>query len=130
MRPSTRRPPPFHQLLLRLLLLAVVLNTLLPVWWQASGAAPGWAELCSASGTHVVPLDGAAPHAIGHAEHCIFCGTSVDPLIPALAVPASHWLAAGLAYLPPLFSLAPRSLFIWAASQARAPPASAQPHRT
>jgi hypothetical protein len=128
-RPALRRPLGL-QLLLHCVMLAIVVNTLLPTFLR--GAATGGAalvELCSAGGMRWIEGTPSHPpddsHTVSHTAHCALCSASVDPLLPALAAPATHWLTAGRAYLPPLFSQAPRTLFIWATSQARAPPAPA-----
>jgi Protein of unknown function (DUF2946) len=59
----------------------------------------------------------------GHGGHCMFCSAAVDPVVPTIPPPVLHRFAAGLAYLPAIFTHGPRTLFAWAPSQARAPPA-------
>lgn len=125
------------RLFLRFVILAIVVATLAPTMLNASRLTAGanglFAELCSSTGVRLLAIDGGLagkqPTGDGgmaaHGNHCVFCGSSVEPLTPSLPAPALQLMYTGLAYLPPLFANAPRTLFIWAASQARAPPATA-----
>lgn len=124
------------RLFLRFVILAIVVSTLAPAMSsatrQAAAGAGVFAELCSASGMRMLAVDGGdavkqPPGDGGMAAHggdCQFCSSSVEPLTPSLPAPSLVLIHVGLAYLAPLFTAAPRTLFIWAARQARAPPAT------
>ena len=101
---------------------------------QGAGNGPGaWAEVCTPQGLAQVALDDAAAgerpapasSASGHFEHCPFCHLGVDlPTGPPAAAPGV-WLAPAAHARPGRVPPAPRTGFVWAGAQARAPPASA-----
>lgn len=97
---------------------------------SAGKLSPTWMEICSAEGSKAFKSDGAGNasqqknSSVGF-EHCPYCtvhGGSVGlPPTVGFTLPA---FSASFP-LPSLFYQAPRPLFIWAAAQSRAPPASA-----
>ncbi|CDG83654.1 DUF2946 family protein [Janthinobacterium agaricidamnosum] len=125
-----RTPAKLVKLLLQFLVLAILVNTLAPVFlhMRRDAASPaGLIEICSADGFKAFrPISSDQPdHQLDpHADHCALCVTRVDPVTPSLSLPQLLLVTVGLAYLPPLLRQAPKSLFVWAASQARAPPAA------
>ena len=100
---------------------------------MAPGAMDSGAGLCSSS---------AMPHPSGTATkggqhppadcddipmHCMFCSSVVDPVTPSISSAVLVLLLTyASAYLPALFEHGPRTLFMWAPSQARAPPSAHQ----
>lgn len=88
---------------------------------------PLWTEICSAQGTKIVKFDAAGKPAgkdvSSGFEHCPYCtthgGSAGLPPVSGFNLPA----VAGSFPLPSLFYQAPRSLFVWASAQSRAPPA-------
>lgn len=109
---------------------AILLAALAPAVSHAMTAVRGgasWVEVCTATGPALVKVAGEqAPvkdSAPSHVDHCPFCSThagaaGLPPAAAALPV------ATGAHALPELFLRAPRPLFVWAAAQARAPPAA------
>lgn len=87
-----------------------------------------WVEVCTVAGTKLVAVDdsgekGKAGDAdVFPAERCPFCSTHGGaPALPATQImPFS--LNGTIEEVPSLYLHAPRPLFIWAASQPRAPP--------
>lgn len=118
-------------------LLAIFGLSLAPTISHALAAASGqsaYTEICTPQGTRLVALDeGAAlkppttplTPSLGHLDHCPLCGLAGHA--PALAPTLLVWLPdGGLSHaVPHLFLQAPRPLFAWAPSQARAPPLNA-----
>ena len=101
----------------------------------AGGSKP-WAEICSAAGAKLssaavlpdtpespespaAPSDGTAMHP----EHCPLCTLASHTSALPPADPALLPVPDGAAYLPALFSHAPRPLFAWASARPRGPPA-------
>jgi hypothetical protein len=98
-----------------------------------------WVEVCSSTGAKLIAVSSGLsnkPTALSgqgrglpgseHAgEHCPFClaHASDVALLPA-PTPVVPVIAPAAQALPRLFLHAPRTLFAWAPSQARAPPAS------
>lgn len=129
----------FRRFLSWLTLFAVLGGAMAPTISHALArgkAGQGWLEVCTAQGIRLVSMDvgtqastsehekqgqQAPPHAF--LEHCPFCvphgGSVALPAIPeiAFALPATV-----SAYYPPLYFSAPRSLFVWATANPRAPP--------
>lgn len=113
---------------------AILLASLAPSISHALAAAHGnsevWVEICSVTGSRMVKLDtGELPDpakpepAASHVANCLYCLTHAGSfglppetrlVIPVLSLETDH---------PPLYFSSPRPLFIWAAGQARAPPA-------
>jgi hypothetical protein len=100
---------------------------------MAAAAAPGsvLAEICSTAGIQVIRLDtGQAPdgsvpagHEL-HFEHCPYCLPHSDAMgLPPGAMAVSP-TGGESASFPSLFYQSPHPLFVWAAAQSRAPPAS------
>lgn len=96
--------------------------------------SPTWMEICSAEGSKVFKSDDAGgvsqqktqqKNSSAGFEHCPYCtlhGGSVGlPPTAGFTLPVFSCSFP----LPSLFYQAPRPLFIWAAAQSRAPPASA-----
>jgi hypothetical protein len=77
------------------------------------------AEACAA---HPDPLGPKAPKGHHTFEHCPFCSLHADAAPPPAPVAAQ--LAVPVRYRPvaPAFLHAPRSRWVWAAAQPRAPP--------
>lgn len=129
-----RDPAKKFSLLLRFLVLAILINALAPTFLsvQASavnitGTASGFADICSIIKVKASPGGDPAQPAqstSSHVAHCELCVSRVDPLIPSLSLPRLLLVSLGFASFPPLYTQAPKGLFIWAASQARAPPRS------
>ncbi|MES3021060.1 MAG: DUF2946 domain-containing protein [Pseudomonadota bacterium] len=93
----------------------------------AENAGGAWVELCSAKGARLVytafadaapaPADGAA-----HGENCPFCQTHADtPALPP-AVRTVLPAIAAVQRFPSLYYQSPRTQFVWASAQSRAPP--------
>lgn len=87
-----------------------------------------WAEICSSAGLKLVKVDlGSELPAHGEPasafDHCPFCQTHGG--MPALPSSVSFVVPASLGSFsfPPLYYQAPRTLFVWASPQSRAPPA-------
>lgn len=115
-----------------------VLCSLLPVLSHAVVAAPadgqGWVEVCTASGmawvqqteaadnlADAATADPASPLNMGVCNWCATHGHTTG--LPPVAQP----LVAPLVFassVPTAFLQSPRPLFVWAAAQSRAPPAS------
>ncbi len=96
---------------------------------HARGGDSAWAEVCTPRGMRLVALDAdgatdpAAPvQAAGHLEHCPLCALGADTAALPPAPAADLALPAGASLLPPLFLLAPRTLFAWRSAQPRGPP--------
>lgn len=127
-----RDPAKKFSLLLRFLVLAILVNALAPIFLSVQASAAnipgnGFADICSIIKVKAPPGSDSeqpmTPHA-PHASHCELCVSRVDPLTPSLSLPRLLLVSLGFASFPPLYSQAPKGLFIWAASQARAPPRS------
>lgn len=124
-----RAPAKKFSLLLRFLVLAILVNALAPIFLSVQGSAAnipgnGFADICSVIGFKAPPGSDPARQKTPHAAHCDLCVSRVDPLIPSLSLPRLLLVSLGFASFPPLYTQAPKGLFIWAASQARAPPRS------
>ncbi|HEX7647463.1 MAG TPA: DUF2946 domain-containing protein [Noviherbaspirillum sp.] len=97
---------------------------------SAGKLSPIWAEICSAEGTKVYKSDdagGAAQEKNSSAafEHCPYCTLHAGFVgLPPTAGFTLPVFSASFPH-PSLFYQAPRPLFIWAAAQSCAPPASA-----
>lgn len=99
---------------------------------SAHGDGSGWVEVCTAQGMVRMALDGAAgdlpsgpvapDSASGHLDHCPFCSLSAQAVGLPSAPPLVLDMSACAGHLPPLFRLAPRTLFAWSSAQPRAPP--------
>lgn len=102
---------------------AILFGALAPSISQAVAVSQGgaWAEICSASGSKLIKIDGAD---IGlHVEHCPFCATHAGSFgLPPSAGFVLPLLDTRDTY-PSLFYHAPRKLPVWTAAQSRAPPA-------
>lgn len=116
-----------------LALWAMLAMALLPTVSHALAASQGgadrWTEVCTPQGTQWVSLDGqpagdAVPQSVaGHMVDCPYClPSSVVAGLPPVW-PSPWLLSASGTEPPPLFRHALRTLFAWAAAQARAPPA-------
>jgi hypothetical protein len=89
-----------------------------------------WMELCSATDHRFVQVsdsdgapDSAAHHKAMQFEHCPFCSTHAGSFGLPPATASVLLLSTGaVSVMPPLFYQAPRSLFVWAPAQSRAPP--------
>jgi hypothetical protein len=95
---------------------------------HAQGGTNALAEICTPQGMQVVgaakaALDANAPLIeTSHLEHCPYCAQGAGALgMPAAPLAALVAPMAGVER-PALFLHAPRTLFAWAAAQARAPP--------
>lgn len=124
-----RDPAKKFSLLLRFLVLAILVNALAPIFLSVPASAAnipgsGFADICSIIKVNAPPDSDPARQMTPHAAHCDLCVSRVDPLIPSLSLPRLLLVSLGFASFPPLYTQAPKSLFIWAASQARAPPRS------
>ncbi|MGB4060619.1 MAG: DUF2946 family protein [Burkholderiaceae bacterium] len=129
-----------RQLTAWLAALALLLGSLLPVLSHAVVRAPadgqGWVEVCTVSGMAWVKDAAQAADDVASGAHtplgskpsldpCGWCATH-SPMVGLSAV--AQPLFAPLVFgpdTPPAFLHAPRPLFVWAAAQSRAPPASA-----
>jgi hypothetical protein len=86
-----------------------------------------WAEICSASGSKQLLLDGSDtrpqdPTPSHVLEHCPYCSLHSSALgMPPAATMLPLLVALGEP-VPELFLRAPRPLFAWASAQPRAPP--------
>lgn len=113
---------------------AILLMALAPALSQAlqTQAQEGWVEVCTLAGSKWVKLDGSGTDSSGQEQpgstsmkHCPCCANPTPSLgLPPSAPSSAPLLQLGFA-LPELFLLAPRPLFAWAPSQARAPPLNA-----
>jgi hypothetical protein len=130
-------PRPHHRRWLAwIAILAILLGALAPTVshglraWNHSAVT--WVEVCSSTGAKLIAMGsgnadkkGSLPSGEHAGEHCPFCLVHANdvalPPAPVLVVPV---ITAGREALPRLFLHAPRTLFAWAPSQARAPPAS------
>ena len=125
-----------HRFTAWLAALAVLWGALLPVLSHAvvanQAVGNGWVEVCTATGmAWVNSTDGQATPESGSPARttamagCDWCATH-SPLagVPTVAQPLVAPLAFG-PQVPAAFLQAPRSLFVWAAAQSRAPPVSA-----
>ena len=111
------------------MLLAALAPSIESAFAAANDRHARWTVVCTGEGARLVPVptDAAgvpiAPKA-HQMDHCPFCaphgaGAALPP--PAtVTVP----LVAGADPVAPLFLLAPRPLFAWAATQPRAPPSA------
>lgn len=100
---------------------------------SAQGDGSGWIEVCTAQGMMRMALDGATGDlpsgpvppgsASGHLDHCPYCSLTAQAVGLPPAPPLAPDLSACAGHLPPLFLLAPRTLFAWSSAQPRAPPA-------
>ena len=136
--PIDLRKPPDQGPLVRLGswlgLLAVLLLTICPTLAQAfqrspDRVAPVYADICTASGGHLVTLgdlptgqNTSAPlPEIGNSDHCPLCGVTGHSGMPE-SPPAPLRLPALSDAPPRLFLLAPRLLFAWLQARPRGPP--------
>lgn len=92
-----------------------------------------WVEVCSSTGNKLIAMTtsdqadprGGLPSGEHAGEHCPFCLVHAHDAAMLPAAPPVVALTTQLTdELPFLFLHAPRSLFAWAPSQARAPPTS------
>lgn len=113
---------------------AVLLNALAPAISHTIAAAQdksvSWIEVCSASGTKLLPFpadqltdkrkgNDSKPMSMDHCAYCLSHVGSFGLLGDSNFTPAP----VNLSYsLPKLFYHSPRPLFVWAASNPRAPP--------
>ena len=124
-----------HRVTAWLAALAVLWGALLPVLSHAvvanQAVGNGWVEVCTATGmAWVNSTDGQATPESGSPARttgmsgCDWCATH-SPLtgLPAVSLPAVAPFVFGVD-VPAAFLHAPRPLFVWAAAQSRAPPAS------
>jgi hypothetical protein len=136
--PSNLRKPSSQGPLVRfgswLGLLAVLLLTICPTLAQAfqrspDRVAPVYADICTASGGHLVTLgdlptghNTSAPlPEIGNPDHCPLCGVTGHSGMPES--PTAPLKLPALSDAPPrLFLLAPRLLFAWLQARPRGPP--------
>ena len=107
--------------------LAILVGALAPAVshaLQAPGGDSTWVEVCTALGAQRVKLD---PSDESHSpagpllEHCPYCSLHADATPPPapVSVPVLPLPRSGP---PERFLTAPRTLFVWAAAQPRAPP--------
>lgn len=126
--------------------LAILLGALAPTVshgmraWSHSPVT--WVEVCSSTGAKLIAISSGSglsqatalskqdqerglPSGEHAGEHCPFCLVHANDvaLLPA-TLPVVALATPGAQALPRLFLHAPRTLFAWAPSQARAPPAS------
>lgn len=111
---------------------AIMLVALAPSISHALGAKKAstkeWTEICTSTGVKQVKLtgEGAEPFSPGkhdqHSEDCPFCRIQGDSLGPPPAGAAGIVAAEPMRSSPSLFYEGPRSLFMWAPAQSRAPP--------
>ncbi|RQO53478.1 DUF2946 domain-containing protein [Paucibacter sp. KBW04] len=110
---------------------AILLMALAPALSHAlqTKAPAGWVEVCTLAGTKWVKLDGSSTGSSEQEQpgstsmkHCPCCANPAPSLgLPPTSSSSTPLLHLGFA-VPELFLLAPRPLFAWAPSQARAPP--------
>lgn len=147
MRPRTTKTTTQQRATAWLVLVAVVLVAIGPLLALARGGVPPmtWTEVCSAQGTRVVAMNGAAaspsptaapvttgdddrvapelPGGMTHPlQHCPWCAiehpvAALPPFQGALLIAAPFSASA-----PRAFLRAARTLHAWAPAQARAPP--------
>jgi DUF2946 family protein len=110
---------------------AILLGALAPALSHAlshAGSGKRTVQVCTVAGMKMVAIDDKRDHGkAGGAkllpgEHCAFCATHGGaPTLPS--APLHPFGARDSAdHFPALFFSAPRPLFVWAASQPRAPP--------
>ncbi len=132
--PMARRALTLHQRRTAWLAIwAIVLGALMPAvsaWVMSARYGQNWVEVCSQSGSKWVSVgnaqqsdaspDKSSPG--GHQGHCPFCvlqdHSPVMPVQPLAVLP----VIAPAHTQPLLFLHAPRPLFAWSPSLARAPP--------
>jgi len=113
-------------------ILAILAMSLAPALSAAMAAAQasGLADLCLSPSSSSARLNDAAPKdtapTLAHLfDHCPYCANH----LPALGMPphagALHFIPTLSDEPPAAFLQAPRSLFAWSPSQARAPPTAA-----
>jgi hypothetical protein len=112
---------------------AILLASLAPSISHALAAVDGstslFDEICTASGIKSVKPGDALKSKISspaqnnlHFEHCPFCSSHANTTGLPLSVEFQLPVLIGHDLRPVLFYQSPRSLFIWAAAQSRAPP--------
>jgi len=107
------------------LVLALMAPTVSRAMAFVQGEVAPWGEVCSVGDQPMDEHQGKPSDPVAHAlDHCPFCslqsaatGWPPAPLVVAAASQLSH-------ALPALFLQAPRTLHVWSAAQARAPPLS------
>jgi Protein of unknown function (DUF2946) len=110
---------------------AVMGMAMAPAVSQAVMAASGvhWVEICSATGSRWVQVDGSAEQTpgapasvvdMGKCPACCHLGHSAG--LPPAPLPVMDFIGGSQA-VPALFLHAPRPPFAWAAAQPRGPPA-------
>ncbi|MDI1259926.1 DUF2946 domain-containing protein [Aquabacterium sp.] len=120
-----------------LALCAILMGALAPTVSHAmrawSHSPISWVEVCSSTGNKLIAMttsdradpSGGLPSGEHAGEHCPFCLVHAHDAAMLPATPAVMALSTPITdELPFLFLHAPRSLFAWAPSQARAPPTS------
>ncbi|MBL8315367.1 MAG: DUF2946 domain-containing protein [Rubrivivax sp.] len=132
MKTMRRHLPSLAWFALVAMLALAMLPTVSRAMASAQGDGGGWVEVCTAQGMVRMALEGTAddlPHgpaspgsASGHLDHCPYCSLSAHAVGLPPAPPPALGLSAGAGHLPPLFLLAPRTLFAWSSAQPRAPP--------
>lgn len=115
--------------------LAILLGALAPTvshGMRAWAHAPvTWVEVCSSTGAKLIAISTTSDQKQGlpsgehGGEHCPFCLPHAgDAAVLPTPLPMLALTTPGAEALPALFLHAPRTLFAWAPSQARAPPTS------
>ena len=92
-------------------------------WLTSQGSQPSLfqsAEFCAVQDTTKQPSS--EPQGEHAWAHCPFCLIHADALVPPTGLALIPALALADSLVPMLFWHAPRTLFAWAPSQARAPP--------
>jgi len=110
---------------------AILLGALAPALSHAlsqPGNGKRMVQVCTVAGMKMVAVDDAAGQgktddaSLFPAERCPFCATHANlPALPSSPLPPFA-LSSGAGSFPSLFFSAPQPLFVWAASQPRAPP--------
>ena len=116
---------------------AILLSALAPAISHAvqRNAPEGWTEICTLTGARMVRIEAEAASGsstespelpTAHAlKHCPYCAAHVTVLGLPPAAPARLSLTPLAFHVPELFLRAPRTLFVWASAQPRAPPLQA-----
>ena len=94
------------------------------------GFDSAWMEVCSATTSKFVQASDSygsmksptGSHKGAHMDHCPFCFTHAASFSAPPTAAFVFPIVGGLLPFPSLFYQAPRSLFIWAIAQSRAPP--------
>ena len=112
------------------ILMAVLAPSISHALSVAQGPVTVWTEICSVHGVKVVKVEiGPASGSSSSMKHalqmsdCPFCVTHADATVLQISSSVLSPVESGSYRFPPLFYQAPRSLFVWATPQSRAPPA-------